>query len=100
MAITLEKAKLYLKIDGTDDDALLTDCINAAKAYLIGAVSDFDTSYEKYDDFREIADQLMYDLIAEYYTNRDARNDSRANLNYMKQSMMTQLQNYAAGGTT
>lgn len=100
MAITLEKAKLYLKIDGTDDDALLTDCINAAKAYLIGAVSDFDTSYEKYDDFREIADQLMYELIAEYYTNRDARNDSRANLNYMKQSMMTQLQNYAAGGTT
>ena len=100
MAITLEKAKLYLKIDGTDDDALLTDCINAAKAYLIGAVSDFDTSYEKYNDFREIADQLMYELIAEYYTNRDARNDSRANLNYMKQSMMTQLQNYAAGGTT
>ena len=63
-------------------------------------MSDFDTSYEKYDDFREIADQLMYELIAEYYTNRDARNDSRANLNYMKQSMMTQLQNYAAGGTT
>lgn len=100
MAITLEQAKSYLKIDGTDDDALLTDCISAAKAYLIGAVSDFDASYEKYDDFREIADQLMYELIAEYYTNRDARNDSRANLSFMKQSMMTQLQNYAAGGTT
>ena len=99
MAITLGQAKSYLKIDGTDDDAFLMDCINAAKAYLIGAVSDFDSSYEKYDDFREIADQLMYELIAEYYTNRDARNDSRANHSFMK-SMMTQLQNYAAGGTT
>ena len=96
MAITLEQAKNYLKIDGTDDDALITDCISAAKAYLIGAVSDFDASYEQYDDFREIADQLMYELIA----NRDARNDSRANLSFMKQSMMTQLQNYAAGDTT
>lgn len=31
MVITLEEAKLYLKVDGDEEDALITDLINAAE---------------------------------------------------------------------
>ena len=31
MIITLEEAKLYLKVDGDEDNTLITSCINAAE---------------------------------------------------------------------
>lgn len=31
MVVTLEEVKLYLKIDGDEDDTLITDLINAAE---------------------------------------------------------------------
>lgn len=31
MIVTLEEAKLYLKVDGDEDDTLISDCINAAE---------------------------------------------------------------------
>lgn len=31
MVVTLEEAKLYLKVDGESDDTLITSCINSAE---------------------------------------------------------------------
>jgi len=31
LIVTLEEAKLYLKVDGNEDDTLISDCINAAE---------------------------------------------------------------------
>lgn len=31
MIVTLEEAKLYLKVDGDEDNTLISDCINAAE---------------------------------------------------------------------
>jgi len=31
LIVTLEEAKLYLKVDGDEDDTLISDCINAAE---------------------------------------------------------------------
>ena len=31
LIVTLEGAKLYLKVDGDEDDTLISDCINAAE---------------------------------------------------------------------
>lgn len=98
MAITLESAKAYLRVDGTYDDSLITQCIAAARAHLNAAVDDFDTRYGNDDKFAAIADVVMYALITEMYTNRDARNDNRQSLPYIVSSMITQLQNHPEEG--
>ena len=98
MAITLESAKAYLRVDGTYDDSLITQCIAAARAHMDGAVDNFETRYSNDDKFATLADQTMYTLITEMYTNRDARNDNRQSLPYIVRSMITQLQNYPEEG--
>lgn len=98
MAITLESAKAYLRVDGTYDDSLVTQCIAAARAHLNAAVDDFDTRYGNDDKFAALADVVMYALITEMYTNRDARNDNRQSLPYIVRSMITQLQTHPEEG--
>lgn len=97
MAITLESVKAYLRVDGTYDDSLITQCIAAARAHMDGAVDNFETLYGNDEKFTTLADQTMYTLITEMYTNRDARNDNRQSLPYIVKSMITQLQNYPEG---
>lgn len=97
MAITLESAKAYLRLDDTYDDSLITQCIAAAHAHMDGAVDSFETRYGNDEKFATLADQAMYTLITEMYTNRDARNDNRQSLPYIVKSMITQLQNYPEG---
>lgn len=97
MAITLESAKAYLRVDDTYDDSLITQCIAAARAHMDGAVDSFDARYGNDDKFAALADVVMYTLITEMYTNRDARNDNRQSLPYIVRSMITQLQNYPEG---
>lgn len=98
MAITLESAKAYLRVDGTYDDSLITQCIAAARAHMDAAVDDFDTRYGNDSKFAALADVVMYALITEMYTNRDARNDNRQSLPYIVRSMITQLQNHPEEG--
>lgn len=95
MAITLDDAKNYLRIDFDYDDDLLTRCIDSSSAYLKNAVTDFETNYAASTDFANEADQLQQAIISEMYSNRDARNDSRTNYSYIVRSMIAQLQNFS-----
>ena len=91
---TLEKLKSYLRIDINDEDALLQDFLTTARAYLTGAVTNFDENYTASEEFAAKADFLMLVLAAEYYQNRS--NDDH-NLSYTIRSLITQLQYFVGG---
>lgn len=94
MAITLDDAKNYLRIDYDYDDGFILQCVASATSYMKNAVSDFETLYAGDTSFAKTADQAEMALISEMYNNRDARNDSRSNYSYIVRSMIAQLQNY------
>lgn len=87
--VTLEKLKIYLRIDVDVEDELLQQFLGNAISYLSGAVSDYQTNYETYSDFADKADLLTMVLAAEFYQNRD---NSAHELSYTIKSMMAQLQ--------
>lgn len=91
MTITLEKLKLFLRIDGNYEDDLLNDFIDTAAAYLRGAISNFDEKYQ-YNEFATKADRLQMIIAGELYQNRDGRNDSRNDYSFTVRSMISQLQ--------
>ena len=94
MAVTLEKLKAYLRIDSDYEDELLNDFLNDAKAYLKGAVSNFDENYQ-HEEFATKADRVQVIIAAELYQNRDSRNDSRNDYSYTVRSMLNQLRYFA-----
>lgn len=87
--VTVEKLKSYLRIDISDEDEILQDFLTTARAYLTGAVTNFEENYQASEDFAAKADFLMLVLAAEYYQNRS--NDDH-NLSYTIRSLITQLQ--------
>ncbi|MBR1728070.1 MAG: head-tail connector protein [Selenomonadaceae bacterium] len=88
MAVTLERFKLYLRIDSDFEDELINQFLLTAKAYLRDAITDYEENYQKSLVFAEKADLLQMIVAAEFYQNRDNSNHS---LNYTIRSMMTQL---------
>ena len=97
MAVTVEKFKLYMRIDGEIEDELLQQLLETARAYLIGAVSDFETNYSNDTEFAKKADLLQMIIAAEYYQNRD--NTARG-VSYSYSGLMVQLQNWVGEVST
>lgn len=91
--ITLERLKSYLRIDSDYEDDLLEQFMEAATAYLVGAVSDYRNNYSRYPEFATKADLLTCVLAAEYYQNRD---NSAHDMSYTIRSLMAQLQYFPA----
>lgn len=89
--VTLETFKSYLRIDTDFEDDLIAQFLSNATEYLKGAVSDYQSNYERYSDFANKADLLTMVLAAEFYQNRD---NSDHSLSYTIRSLMTQLQYY------
>lgn len=87
--VTLAELKSYLRIDLDDEDALLEKFLETARAYLKGAVTNFEEIYLASEEFASRADFLMLVLAAEYYQNRS--NDEH-NFSYTIRSLITQLQ--------
>ena len=87
--VTVEKLKSYLRIDISDEDDLLENFLKNARAYLTGAVTNFEENYLASEEFASKADFLQMVLAAEYYQNRS--NDDH-NLSYTIRSLITQLQ--------
>ena len=87
--VTVEKLKSYLRIDISDEDDLLENFLKTARAYLTGAVTNFEENYLASEEFASKADFLQMVLAAEYYQNRS--NDDH-NLSYTIRSLITQLQ--------
>lgn len=82
MKISLDEAKQYLRIDGSEDDDILTSFVVAAEEYLVDA-GVTNTKAERY----KIAVMI---LVTEWYENRGvSRVSDKAS--YSLQSLILQL---------
>ncbi|MGR6115716.1 head-tail connector protein [Aeribacillus composti] len=89
MNISLEELKKYLRIDGSEDDDILTLLVNAAKEALKKAgVPESDS------DLYKLAVMLY---VALYYENRDP-STKMDKLNFAFESIVLKLKDY--GGDT
>lgn len=68
MVITLEEAKLYLRVDGDEDDTLITDFINAAQELCEGILRYPITEFTV---IPEAVKQSMLYAIANFYEQRE-----------------------------
>lgn len=69
--MTIEDAKLYLRIDGNDEDALINDLLKASESYLSDAIDDYETKKaENGPEWVAKAEQARRLLIADWYENR------------------------------
>ena len=95
VAVTIEKLKQYLRIDGDYEDELLQDFLNTAVSYLQGAIGNYNINYQN-SEFAAKADLLQMTIAAELYQNRDSRNDPRKDYSFTVRTMINQLQYFAA----
>lgn len=65
MIITLEETKGYLRVDGTEDDALITSLIDAAETYLYNATGN------TFDGTNSLAKLFCWVLVTDWYENRE-----------------------------
>ena len=96
MAVTLELAKNYLRVDGTEEDALIERFLETAESYMRNAISDYEENYSTNTRFAVQADLLKMVIVAENYNNRDGRNDPRKDFSFVIRSMVNQLQYFVA----
>lgn len=65
MIITLEETKQYLRVDGTDEDTLITSLIAAAETYLSNATGN------QFDNSNSLAKLFCWVLVTDWYENRE-----------------------------
>ncbi|MGE1105885.1 head-tail connector protein [Bacillus wiedmannii] len=92
MALTLEEAKKYLRVDGDEEDELITSFIAAAEIYIKNATS------KNVDLKSELAKLAARILIAHWYENREVVGKAEQ-LAFSLQSILVQLQ-YCVGDST
>lgn len=95
--VTIEKAKLYLRIDGDEENELIQDLLTTAESYLDNAITNYAELYQTSEKFSVQADMLKLVIVAENYYNRDGRNDPRKDFSFVIRSMINQLQYFVAG---
>jgi uncharacterized phage protein (predicted DNA packaging) len=93
MIVTLEEAKNWLRVDFSDDDALITTLINAAEEYLKNATG------ITFDATNHLAKIFCMTLIADWYENRELIGKVSDQVRPILQSILAQL-TYAYGGET
>ena len=64
MLITLNETKEYLRVDGDEEDNLITSLINAAEVYLKNATG------KTFDSSNELARLFCLVLVVDWYENR------------------------------
>ncbi|PFA49642.1 head-tail connector protein [Bacillus cereus] len=89
MVLTLEEAKKYLRVDGDEEDNLITSFVEAAEIYIKNATS------KNIDLKSELATLAARILIAHWYENREAVGKAEQ-LAFSLQSILIQLQ-YCGG---
>lgn len=90
--VTLEKLKSYLRIDADYEDDLLNTFLFTARAYLVGAVTDFEEHYSASEEFASKADFLQMVIATELYQNRSNTDHV---LSYTIRAFMAQLQYFS-----
>lgn len=85
--MTLDEVKTYLRVDFDEDDALITQMMEAAEAYIVDAVG-------AYDDQNAKARLLYMALVQDLYDNRAlmVTEQQRKRMSYTYASIILQLQ--------
>lgn len=91
MIVTLEEAKNWLRVDFSDDDALITTLINAAEEYLKNATG------MEFNENNHLAKLFCMTLISDWYENREMIGKATDQTRPIIQSILTQL-TYSYGG--
>ncbi len=84
----LEDVKLYLRIDGDEEDALIQSMMQAGAEYIRSAVG-------KYDDTDPTAQILLAAIVQNMYDNRElmqSEQQMKKRIEYTFQSIILQLQ--------
>ncbi|MFF2339176.1 head-tail connector protein [Bacillus mycoides] len=92
MVLKLEEAKEYLRVDGNEEDMLITSFVEAAEIYIKNATS------KNVDLKSELAKLAARILISHWYENREAVGKAEQ-LAFSLQSILVQLQ-YCVGDST
>lgn len=87
MIISLEEAKIFMKVDFEDEDDEIQDCIDDAEAYLENATG------KKFDSSNRLARRYCKVLANDWYNDRSLREDKKISgkIKFTLQSIMTQL---------
>jgi uncharacterized phage protein (predicted DNA packaging) len=91
MIVSLDEVKNWLRIDFSEDDALLTTLVSAAEEYLKNATG------ITYDSKNHLAKLFCMTLIADWYENREMIGKATDQTRPIIQSILTQL-TYSYGG--
>lgn len=86
--MTLEEVKQYLRVEGNEDDALITHEMAAAESYMKDAVSGYAAFYAGDDAFKAKADMVMLAIITDLYQDRVGE---KKDMGYIIRSMINQL---------
>lgn len=90
--LTIDEAKTWLRVDGSDEDSLIEMLVAAAETYLHNATE------VEFDETNQLAKLFCLVLCADWYENRDLIGQQPSDkVRFTIQSIMTQLQ-YAYGG--
>ncbi|MDD0821560.1 head-tail connector protein [Bacillus cereus] len=92
MVLTLEEAKKYLRVDGDEEDDLITSFVIAAEQYIKNSTS---KNVNLNDELAKLAARI---LIAHWYENREPVGKT-GKLSFSLQSILIQLQ-YSVGDST
>ncbi|ANY71661.1 DNA packaging protein [Paenibacillus ihbetae] len=86
--LTLDETKLWLRVDGNDEDAIIQTLMGAAETYLGNAVE------VQFDSTNQLAKLFCLVLCADWYENRELIGSQPSDkVRFTCQSIMTQLQN-------
>lgn len=86
--MTLDEVKQHLRVEGSEDDALITSEMAAAESYIKDAVSNYATLYAGDTGFKAKSDMVMLAIVTNLYEDRAGE---KKDLGYIIQSMLHQL---------
>jgi uncharacterized phage protein (predicted DNA packaging) len=91
MILTLEEAKLYIRLDDEYYDSYVIDLIETSQIYIDSMVG---TAYKTYPDAVKLATLLQKKLISDMYDNRGTEIPSNIQQDKITNSILDKLSNY------
>lgn len=86
MIVTLEEVKMWLRVDGDEEDLQLNSLILASEMYLKNATG------QTFDATNELARILCLTLIVDWYENREYVDTVSSKVRHTIRSILLQLQ--------
>ena len=90
MALTLEQAKNWLRVDGADEDALITSLIDLSESWLMDNIDGYADKIAN-TRFASKADMIRLLFVNDMYSNREMVGKDDQKLTLSVKSLLTQL---------